>query len=225
MTEAHEGGKLRPRSYNQRQPTHGNEEIMGQFRPLQYDPRQDSSPGAEDYHADRDAPDGSEAAAGFYPDETVILITADGTCACGCGQTPKGKTSNFCMGHDARLRGKLIRAHLMGYEVAVYDGGLVVSGPAMTFATNLGWECYLEDAERKESGRVQGTLERANARVLAKAMGPQIGEKRLVKVGRWEYSGQVIAFYQNGDNPELEVEYVTKSGEIKTMRQSALTDA
>lgn len=198
---------------------------MGQFRPLQYDPRQDSSPGAENYHADRAAESGSQEAAGFYPDETVILITADDTCKCGCGQTPKGKNSAFCMGHDARLRGKLIRAHLMGYEVAVYDGGTVTSGAAMTFADQLGWGCYLEDAERKESGRVQGTLERANARVLAKAMGPQIGEKRLVKVGRWEYSGQVIAFYQNGNDPELEVEYVTKKGEIKTVRQSALVDA
>jgi len=28
----------------------------------------------------------------------------DGTCACGCGQTPKGRRSRFCIGHDGKRR-------------------------------------------------------------------------------------------------------------------------
>ncbi len=31
-------------------------------------------------------------------------------CMCGCGATPAGRRSRFMPGHDARLRGTLIRA-------------------------------------------------------------------------------------------------------------------
>ena len=31
-------------------------------------------------------------------------------CRCGCGETPKGKKARFIPGHDARLRGILLRA-------------------------------------------------------------------------------------------------------------------
>ena len=31
-------------------------------------------------------------------------------CACGCGETPQGRRARFRPGHDARLRGVLLRA-------------------------------------------------------------------------------------------------------------------
>jgi hypothetical protein len=39
-------------------------------------------------------------------------------CRCGCGQRPRGKRSHFLPGHDARLRGVLLRAKLAQDEDA-----------------------------------------------------------------------------------------------------------
>lgn len=46
-------------------------------------------------------------------------IRGDGTgnqCLCGCGEYPVG--GRFCMGHDARLKGKLRKIVLMGGDKA-----------------------------------------------------------------------------------------------------------
>lgn len=39
-------------------------------------------------------------------------------CMCGCGGFPKGKRAHFVPGHDARLRGILLRANLATDEDA-----------------------------------------------------------------------------------------------------------
>lgn len=184
---------------------------MGKFRPLQYHPKQDSSPGTTPLIVK----------AGLDPNKTIALVQDDGACPCGCLSKPKGKGSTFAMGHDARLRGKLIRAHLMGFKVARIVAGKVHEESALVQAARHGWEWALEDAERKEMDRVQDQLRRANRDVLAKATGPQIGHRRLIKVGRWEHTGQIMALYhiEDGDGPEVELEYVTKKGEIKRIRK------
>ncbi len=187
---------------------------MGKTNYAKYDPRTDSSPGAEMFWADRDAPEGSEDAAGFYPDETVILIVGEGECLCGCGEKPIGVNRTFRMGHDARLRGVLIRAHITGTEVAVVKGGLIISGPALTEAANLGWDGYLIEAAQREADRKANRVNRANKQVLANAVsGPRVGDSKLIRVGRWDYTGNVVAVWDNGDT--VEYEYVTKSGAIK----------
>lgn len=194
---------------------------MPRFILHRYDPRKDSSVGAEQYHADRDAEVGTEAAAGFYPDETVILITAnEGDCPCGQGapHKPIGVGRTFAMGHDARLRGILIRAHVAGKEVARVTASTIISSDARTYAEQFGWEGYLDDAKAREDTRVAAKVEKANKQVLAKATGPKIGDKRLIKVGRWEYTGQVVAIY-NGAKGDIEFEYVTKSGDVRTVRR------
>lgn len=198
---------------------------MGKFRPVSsnYNPRQDSSPSADGYHADPTAETGSEEASGFYADETLILVQDDRNggdfCLCGCEQPTVGKDSLFRMGHDARLRGKLIRAHLMGIEVARVHGGAIISGDALTYAKSLGesFSVALTDAWTKEADRIATSLEKANRKVLDRATAGPVGDKVLVKVGRWEYTGQVAAVYDDGDT--LEVEYVTKQGEVKTIRK------
>lgn len=134
-------------------------------------------------------------------------------CPCGCGEAPKGSKAVFAMGHDARLRGKLIRAHLTGTEVVYYrdpSGGDPI-GPhsAMEVAEAYDWQRHLEAAVLKREGK--------NREVLQKAL----GSKRLVQVGRWQYTGQVAAVYGTGKVGEFEVEYVTKTGEKRTIRVPA----
>ena len=164
---------------------------MPRFERSKYRPERDSSAGFK-----------QEAA----KDEKVILaVPNEKSCPCGCGERPKGKKATFAMGHDARLRGILIRAHLTDTPV-VYDyakPGSRTAHEAMDLAAVHGWERYLEEAvERRED---------SNREVLAKA----VGHQRLVRVGRWEYTGQVVAFYRNGED-RYKVEYVTKLGAKKT---------
>lgn len=172
---------------------------MPRFNPNNYDPGKESS---------------SEHARAARKEGAVILSVAqraDGTpgCPCGCEGIP-GEGSTFMMGHDARYRGKLIRAHLTDTPVVlVCPGGARNKASAMSRATDLDWERYLDAAEARREGK--------NREVLAKA----VGSKRLIQVGRWQYTGQVLAIYDTDEGTDYDVEYVTKTGEKKTARVPA----
>lgn len=130
-------------------------------------------------------------------------------CPCGCNGWPKGRAT-FAMGHDARMRGKLIRAHLMGVRVRHHcDGILMEPVSAMEVAEKYDWKEYLDAAVLRREGK--------NREVLARA----IGSDRMIKVGRWDYTGQVVAVYRTNDQDMLQVEYVNKAGEVKTARVPA----
>lgn len=175
---------------------------MPRFSPSKYNPAKDSSPGSEIYrYNEGDEDPGCEG---------VILLVEKDQCLCGCGEYPKGKDAKFCMGHDARYRGILQRAHMTGTEINVFNEGTLVSGPAMSFARDLGWEEHILTSEKVNADRIR----RANERLLKKATGPQVGDRKLIKVGRWDYTGQVVAIYE--DKGEIVYEYVTKKGETKT---------
>lgn len=175
---------------------------MGRFNVLNWTPRSDSSDGV-DYQA-----------IGRNPETDLVLLRpSDKSCNCGCQQLPASKGRRFAMGHDARLRGKLIRAHLTGTPITVVTGGAPEEGTAMQIADRLGWSKYLKDAERKQGPTIRAKLEGANRRVLAAAVGPQVGDRRVVKVGRWDYTGQILAIYDDGGR--FEVEYVTAKGDLK----------
>lgn len=168
---------------------------------MAYDPKNDSSPGTQ---AVRDR----EGFAG------VILHRTDpANCLCGCDQPPMGTGRKFRMGHDARYRGILIRAYVAGAQVAIYDGGGLAIHDADELANELDWCQYLETAKRREDRKLEEKLERANTRLVEQATGPQVGDLRLVRVGRWEYTGQVICVFEDDDT--IEFRYVTKSGEAK----------
>lgn len=139
------------------------------------------------------------------------------TCLCGCGHPPTGVKTLFCMGHDARLRGVLIRAHLVGTHIRFLNRKeqpifptrephpeVPSEGSAMDVAAPLGWAKYLESASARKIRRGED---------LVKSV---IGSKRLIKVGRWEYTGEVAAILSTPDGDRLEVKYLTKTGEIKT---------
>lgn len=186
-----------------------------------YDPRIDSSEGAEDYWADRNAESGSQEAAGFYPDETVILITGGPDeagelvtfCPCGCGQVPQGKGRTFRMGHDARLKGILIRAHVAGFEVARVGGGGITSSSALTYAQFFGWGAYLEAAAKREAER-KDRKARPNAPRAPKPKGPQVGDVQSLKIGRWNYEATLVGVWDGGKT--LEYTYADKKGNTKT---------
>lgn len=175
---------------------------MPRFTPSKYEPVRDSSPGFRTDH----------------PDNVVLAIRQreDGTfgCPCGCMEAPLGANSVFKMGHDARMRGKLIRAHLtdtfiMVFYVAV-DGTVRESGPhpAGRLAKQYGWEEAIENAVLRRDGKNREVLRRA------------LGSRRLVRVGRWEYTGQVVAVY-GADENEFLVEYVTRTGDVRRVRVPA----
>lgn len=137
-------------------------------------------------------------------------------CPCGCGTFPKGR-GRFAMGHDARFRGILIRAHLTGTPIVYPVAGEDHEAAAMELAKAYGasFTKALQDAELRREGK--------NREVLRKA----IGSDRLIKVGRWEYTGQVVAVYGEPGAPDddsatvYEVEYVTKMGEKKRAKVDA----
>lgn len=172
---------------------------MPRFNPDRWKPTDESSPGCIT----------------LDPHSVVLRVNIrdeDGRmgCPCGCGEFPLGTKAIFCMGHDARLRGKLIRAHLMGVRVRYYAGG-VLGDPtdAEVLASQYAWKAYLDEAVMRREGRNREVLKRA------------LGSERLVKVGRWEFTGQVVAVYRMNDEDRYRVEYVNKAGDIKTTSVAA----
>lgn len=131
-------------------------------------------------------------------------------CPCGCATRPVGAKATFAMGHDATLRGKLIRAHLMGAEIRfVYNGSEEDHEirTAMQVATAYGWQEYLDAAVLRREGK--------NREVLQKS----VGHERLVRVGRWEYTGQVAAVYRDPTGSDIHiVEYVDRAGRVRRTR-------
>ena len=174
---------------------------MPRFFPKKYDPLADSAGGG--------IVSFEEMAAMVRHQGGIVLARGAGDCRCGCGDRPKGPKSVFCMGHDARLRGRLLRAHLMGVQVHILDGeGVAWSHEEpLREAHRHGWENTLLEAEAARDAK--------NAAVVKTAR-DYTGRKVLVKVGRWEYTGQVAAIYDDGE--EFEIDYVTRTGERKRTR-------
>lgn len=168
-----------------------------------YDPRDESSESAKDYWFDGER--------GYDPDKTLILIKPeeDG-CACGCGGKPEGKGRSFRMGHDARLKGKLIRAHLTDTAVVVVDGGTLRETSAAKLAKKLGWQDYLDEAAQREADRKKEREERAATRSKASS-GPKVGDKTTVKVGRWDKEATVVGVFDDS----IEYEYVDGKGKAQ----------
>ncbi len=73
------------------------------FDPSKYDPSKDSSPGAP------------------RTGNLVIVYKNDTDCRSGSGGQPRNPKSRFVQGHDARLKGALIRAAIAGVKVEVRD--------------------------------------------------------------------------------------------------------
>lgn len=185
---------------------------MKQFRADQYDPRPDSSRG----YARSDTRE-------QYPNDLILEVESPSTrlCPCGCAETPTGKKATFKMGHDVRLKGKLSRACAAGVQVVLTDEVRTICAVldpveyAKRFSTDKAdWAQIVTDsAARAKKG---GDAERA---VLARAVGPQVGDTKLIKVGRWQKTGKILAVYEDGKG--LLYEYVDGKGQTQQVRQDA----
>jgi hypothetical protein len=166
---------------------------MGSFRPHRWKPWNDSSPGA--FQLD--------------PECVVLLRYGDG-CPCGCGGYPESAGTTFRMGHDARLRGILIRAHLMDVKVRYYLDGTTLTEPvdAMKVASTYAWEESLNNAVLRRDGKNRELLRAASKH-------PQ-----FLKAGRWAYTGgQVIAMYKPDERTgKMDVMYVDRAGKVRKAR-------
>jgi hypothetical protein len=185
---------------------------MGRFNPSNYDPRTESTEGHE------------------VEGRLVVVVPTSDSCRCGCLAEVAGKKSLFRMGHDARLRGRLMRAHLAGVRVTYKGFNVSEDLTAMEFAgqfdsPNYSWTGALETAQAKHDAAASPGVDAANRELVKKATGPQVGDNKLVKVGRWEYTGQVAAIFDDGDVETLLVEYVTRNGETKSTRIPATKEA
>lgn len=175
-----------------------------------YDPKAESSPGAREHWK-------LVRGVGHDPEKTLVLIQpTESSCPCGCLQSPEGTGRTFRMGHDARLKGKLIRAHLTDTPVALIqekgEKGKVVHGTALKLAKKFGWERFLADAAEREAARAKEREERASQRSQPRTAGPKVGDQAKIKVGRWEKDATVVGVF--GDS--IEYEYVDGKG--KTQR-------
>lgn len=178
---------------------------MNKFSPARYNPTDDSTPGLP-----------------RRPD-SVSLLVGDGLCACGCGEAPTGKKAKFRMGHDARLKGRLTRAHSAGFTLALVEettGTAEVLDPltyADRFSTaKVNWRQLVEEGAAKISQR-RGTIDKraAEKRVLERAT-----RDGAIKVGRWDKTDSVAAIYRL-EGGAFEVEYVDETGRIRQTRVEA----
>lgn len=169
---------------------------MPRFNPEKWKPEHESTPGLA--HLD--------------PSKVVLYVARteagrDG-CPCGCGEFPEGEKAIFRMGHDARLRGKLIRAHLMDVNVVQFIDDHEHEFSALEMAAEYDWQEYLRSAELKREGKNRELLQRA------------LKDPNLQKAGKWAYTGgQVFVSYK--PNPKTgmqDVMYVNQAGEIRKTR-------
>lgn len=171
---------------------------MSKFNPSQYNPLDDSTEGLP-----RRA-------------DCVSLLVGPGLCGCGCGDAVSGAKANFCMGHDARLKGKLTRAAAAGCQIALVDNATGVASLktaieyASTFSTpKVDWAVLVQAGADKIIAR-RGTIDRraAERRVLERA-----ARDGAVRTGRWDKTGSVAAIYKTDDG--FEVEYVDEQGRVR----------
>lgn len=173
---------------------------MAKFNPAEYRPSDDSTPGLP---ARQDA---------------ISLLVGDGLCACGCGDAPRGRGTKFVMGHDAKLKGVLTRAHASQVQIALYENSTGVADvvSAIDYAarftsTKTDWTELVQNGADKITAR-RGNVDKrfAERQVLERAT-----RDGAVRVGRWEKTDSVAAIYHDPVTNKYTVEYVDSVGRIQ----------
>lgn len=98
----------------------------------------------------------------------------------GCPGVKTGRT--FAPGHDAKLKGFLIRAGIAGHEVTKVDGGVAISGNPIGFAEEYGF------GQMVRSG-IAGGLVKAETRKLKKGQRSEVAEAAQAKVDALTHDG------------------------------------
>lgn len=194
---------------------------MAKFNPTKYDPKSDSSPGTDRMRGSGPATvilDWTSATTAVTPGSPA---TQAKVCPCGCRELLASK-SRFRMGHDARLKGLLSRAHVTGTDITIVKGSDMTVTTAVALAaqftsSNMDWVKALREAEARFSASTRAKVKETNEQIVAEALGPQVGTRKLIKVGRWNYTGEMIAVYE--DKGVAVFEYTAKSGEKKVVER------
>lgn len=120
----------------------------------------------------------------------------------------------FAPGHDAKLKGALIKAYRNGTEYHYTDGGMLISCDPIEEARKRGWSHFLV----APSGKVASRVTEAKP-VSTATKGHRIPSS--VKVGRWTH-GVTKVVASAGDT--WTVQYKTAKGETKeiTVNESKL---
>lgn len=160
---------------------------------------------------------------GEDPNEVVDTVYGS------CGQTTH---RTFAPGHDAKLKGLLLRLARAGQEYVFFDGGLLVHASPVAELDRWGWTEFLVElkprAKRERKGQKPRKSDSPDAVTKVKAftsdtagdLAPAPGFHPVrVKVGRWVYDGQIVASQGNGDL--VSVEYVNGKGETKAAQVKA----
>ena len=119
-----------------------------------------------------------------------------------CGATTR---RIYAPGHDAKLKGVLIRQYVADQPYIVEDGGLLIHGSPYEVARQLGWTHFLDAAKERAD-------QAASVRQARKAR--KAGLPTIVKVGRWEYP--IVKVLGEFEDNMIEVEYKTTKGVLKT---------
>jgi hypothetical protein len=125
-----------------------------------------------------------------------------------CGAETRG--GNFAPGHDAKLKGVLIKLHRQGAAFNFTEGSMLVGSDPMTEALKFGWGRFLthQPKRRVRKSRSEGGVSES----------PQFPKAVVVKVGRWVYNGQVLSdgrvIYQDkkGNTLETTSDKIQKGG-------------
>jgi hypothetical protein len=155
---------------------------------------------------------------------TVVLVVGEGDCKCGCGDKTARPTSNFRPGHDAKLRGKLGRAHAAGVNVTTIHGDEQQTRAPLEVAADFGTE-WVEQLQRAADKRT-AKLERAAAKAEQDDAPPAtdsaattlVGQTARFKVGRWPHAGEIVTAAIDGT---LDIEYTDGKGEKHTVTKNA----
>jgi hypothetical protein len=205
---------------------------MARFRPDRYDPRVDSSPNTEAWRpGHKRNPDGLE---GVILDWRPLPSPHEHMtpCPCGCRKPVTGARSRakFVVGHDARLKGILSRAHVTATPVYILTApmpngkglaGLATVTPyqAVEVAAEMSsksydWVTAVSDAADRLGGDLVAKQYAADRRVLAAALNPK-GGRSLLHVGKWEQTGHLLAVYIGPDLNRY-YEWTSDSGTVRT---------
>lgn len=108
----------------------------------------------------------------------VMLDWSGARCLCGCRGEATGR---FQPGHDAKMKGKLMRAHIAGVKVRVIDGDKGVTAPAVNVAAILStakydWKKAIEEgaeaAKKRAADAARKKAATAERRELARTEKP-----------------------------------------------------
>ena len=121
----------------------------------------------------------------------------------------KTTTRQFAPGHDARLKGFLIKLGAQGVEVTRAEGGLSITGDAAKAAEGYGFAHMVASGIERAHAKAKEKAERAAARAAAKEKGTDSSDTVKAKVGRATYEGRI-----EGD----EFVYEVKGAERRTTK-------